>query len=138
MWRGQAVIESPPDDTLVSCVKDLTPGRVLELGCGSGANAVWLAEQGWTVEAIDFSEEAVNVGRQLAAKRGVAVNFSVGDATAFKPENQFDLIISFYIFVPRAGPRCWKWLASLLHLEVSCCSSATTSPILHQAGPKMS
>ena len=101
MWRGQAVIESPPDDTLVSCVKDLTPGRVLELGCGSGANAVWLAEQGWTVEAIDFSEEAVNVGRQLAAKRGVAVNFSVGDATAFKPENQFDLIISLHSVLSR-------------------------------------
>jgi SAM-dependent methyltransferase len=97
MWRGQAVIESPPDDTLVSCVEDFTPGRALELGCGAGANAVWLVEQGWTVEAIDFSEEAVNLGRRLAAKRGVAVKFSVGDATIFRPENQFDLIISFYI-----------------------------------------
>ena len=97
MWRGRAVIDSPPDDTLVSYVQDFTPGRVLEIGCGAGANAVWLAEQGWTVEAIDFSEEAVNLGRQLAAKRGVAVKFSVGDATNFKPESQFDLIISFYI-----------------------------------------
>ena len=106
----------------MSCVKDLTPGRVLELGCGSGANAVWLAEQGRTVEAIDFSEEVVNVGRQLAAKRGVAVNFSVGDATAFKPENQFDLIISFYI---QLGPE-----GRATMLEMACESLAPGGRLL--------
>jgi SAM-dependent methyltransferase len=97
MWGGQTVTESPPDETLVSCVKGLKPALVLELGCGAGANAVWLAEQGWTVEAIDFSEQAVDLGRQLAAKRGVAVAFGVGDATNFKTDSQYDLIISFYI-----------------------------------------
>lgn len=97
MWKGADVIETPPDDVLVSHVKGLAPGRALELGCGAGANAVWLAEQGWTVEAVDFSEEAVNLGKRLASKRGVAVDFHAGDATTFMPNEPCDLIISFYI-----------------------------------------
>ena len=97
MWSGKDVIETLPDDILLSHVKDIAPGRALELGCGAGANAVWLAERGWAVKAVDFSEEAVRLSKGLAARRGVAVDFNVGDATAFTPDEQFDLIISFYM-----------------------------------------
>lgn len=97
MWSGEDVIETPPDEILVSHVKALRPGRALELGCGAGSNAIWLAEQGWNVAALDFSEEAVKLGRRLADMRGLSVSFEVGDATVYRSEEKFDLIISFYI-----------------------------------------
>jgi SAM-dependent methyltransferase len=55
------------------------PGRTVELGCGTGANAVWLARQGFAVTAIDISPTAVWRARQRAAAAGVGVRFVCGD-----------------------------------------------------------
>ena len=86
-----------PDDVLVAEVGNMTPARALEIGCGTGANAVWLAEHGWQVTAVDFSEVAIAGGKRLAKERGVDVRFVVADASAYKPEGLYDLIMSFYI-----------------------------------------
>jgi SAM-dependent methyltransferase len=88
---------SGSDDVLVAEVGGMTPGRALEMGCGTGANAVWLAEHGWQVTAVDFSEVAIARGRRLAKERGVDVRYVVADASAYEPEGQHDLILSFYI-----------------------------------------
>ena len=53
MWSGR------PNGRLVAEVAAVTPGRALDLGCGEGADAIWLAQRGWTVTAIDISEVAV-------------------------------------------------------------------------------
>ncbi len=62
---------------------DLLPppaaGPVLDLACGSGRAAVWLAEKGYQVTGIDWQAEALDLGRRLAANRGVACRFLVGD-----------------------------------------------------------
>ena len=74
-----------PDENLVAWFDDglLAPGRVLELGCGNGRNAVHLARLGCGVDAVDFSATAIGWARERAAEAGVAVNLrccSVFDA----------------------------------------------------------
>jgi SAM-dependent methyltransferase len=63
--------------------EDLLPpaaaGPVLDLGCGSGRAAVWLAERGYRVTGIDWQPEALELGRELAASRGVHCTFTAGD-----------------------------------------------------------
>lgn len=57
----------------------IQPCRVIELGCGSGINAVWLAQQGFDVTAVDFNQLAIEMARQRAAAAGVAVHFVLAD-----------------------------------------------------------
>ena len=56
-------------------------GRALELGCGDGVNAVFLARQGFEVCAVDISETAIQQARELAGREGVSVDFRTADAT---------------------------------------------------------
>lgn len=85
------------DEALADFATKLRPGRALDLGCGSGGNAVWLAERGWKVTAVDFSEVAIEKARMRAAERGVEVEFAVSDVTTYQPRGPYDLITSFYI-----------------------------------------
>jgi SAM-dependent methyltransferase len=66
-----------PDENLAEWCRAglLTPGRVLELGCGNGRNAAYLAGLGWTVDAVDFSAQAIGWARDRAAAAGVPVMF---------------------------------------------------------------
>ncbi|MEV7806859.1 class I SAM-dependent methyltransferase [Microbispora sp. NPDC088329] len=59
----------------------LPPGRALELGCGTGTNAVYLARHGWEVVAVDLVERAIEQAREKAEAAGVAVRLLHGDAT---------------------------------------------------------
>lgn len=52
-YSGEQVWSGNPNEALVVESKDLAPGRVLDVGCGEGADAVWLAHQGWEVTALD-------------------------------------------------------------------------------------
>jgi SAM-dependent methyltransferase len=73
---------TPPE--LVALVEGhgaLRPGRVLELGCGTGTNAVYLARHGWQVVAVDLVGRAVEQAREKAAAAGVAVRLLCADAT---------------------------------------------------------
>ena len=58
---------------------------------------MWLAQQGWFVTAVDFSETAIKRARRLAVERGVNVDFMVADATTYQPPRKYDLVVSFYI-----------------------------------------
>src|SRR5258705_2397341 len=58
MWSGR------PNGRLVAEADGLTPGRALDVGCGEGADAIWLARRGWTVTAIDISHVAVSPARE--------------------------------------------------------------------------
>ena len=79
IWAGFEESPSEPDPLLIEQTKDMTPGRAFEFGCGAGANAVWLAEQGWQVTAVDFSERAIGQAKRLAEQRGVTVEFVIAD-----------------------------------------------------------
>ena len=96
-WAEIGAVGSGSDDILAEHVGHLIPGRALEIGCGLGGNAVWLAKQGWRVTALDYSEIAIENGKQLAAEQGVCVDWVVADASEYQPLGSFDLIISFFI-----------------------------------------
>lgn len=66
-----------PDENVVSYFekKILTPGNVLELGCGPGRNAIYFAEKGCSVDAIDLSSESLEWGSERAKEKGVNINF---------------------------------------------------------------
>jgi SAM-dependent methyltransferase len=94
-----------PNRFLVGEVGGLTPGRALDLACGAGRNAVWLAEQGWAVTGIDFSEVGLENARSLAAERGVEVEWLQADLRAWSPPGpDFDLVLVLYLQLP-AGER---------------------------------
>lgn len=84
-----------PDENLVQYFRDgpIKAGRVLELGCGAGRNAIYMAEQGCMVDAVDLSQEAINWGIERAKTNNVNVNFlcqSIFDLS-LKPE-AYDVI----------------------------------------------
>ncbi len=77
-------------------IMDMKPGRALDLGCGSGSNSLMLAEQGWSVMGIDWSEEAVRLANEAAAMSKLDARFVMDDVTSWKPTETFDLVISTY------------------------------------------
>lgn len=98
MWSGR------PNGRLVAEVADLTPGRALDVRCGEGADAIWLARRGWTVTAIDISDVAVCRAREAAELAGATVEWVCGDAlqTPF-PARSFDLVSMQYPALPKAA-----------------------------------
>ncbi|MFI8403263.1 class I SAM-dependent methyltransferase [Streptomyces sp. NPDC085463] len=84
-----------PDENLASYLERglITPGRALDLGCGPGRNAVFLAAQGYEVDAVDLSRTAVAWGQERAREAGVDVRFHCGDIfTVDLPPGRYDLI----------------------------------------------
>jgi SAM-dependent methyltransferase len=91
IWSGQ------PNGVLVAEVTGLTPGRALDVGCGEGADALWLAEQGWDVTALDVSQVALERARQQAARVGRSVRWRhAGLVEADLPAASFDLVSAQY------------------------------------------
>lgn len=72
-------VEPPPE--VKAFVPSLPPGRALDLGCGHGRSAIFLARRGWKVDAVDFVELAIEEARRRAEEAGVQVQFHVGDIT---------------------------------------------------------
>lgn len=90
---------------LMAEAANLFPASALDLASGEGRNAVWLAEQGWTVRAVDFSDVAVEKAKRLAAARQVAdkIDFREADLRGYEIEaNRFDLVALIYLQIPQA------------------------------------
>jgi SAM-dependent methyltransferase len=80
------------------------PGRALDVACGEGRNAVWLAERGWRVTGVDFSSVGLEKARGLARSRRVAVEWVAADLMQYEPEpGAFELVIVFYLQVAAAA-----------------------------------
>jgi SAM-dependent methyltransferase len=91
-----------PNRTVVDEVAALPPGRALDLAAGEGRNAVWLAERGWQVTAVDFSAVGIDKGRQRAHAAGVgeSVTWVVADATTWDPDGAYDLVLVCFLHLP--------------------------------------
>jgi SAM-dependent methyltransferase len=98
MWSGR------PNGRLVAEVADLTPGQALDVGCGEGADAIWLAARGWKVTAIDVSAVAVGRAREAAERAGATVEWVCGDALQSPfPARSFDLVSMQYPALPKSA-----------------------------------
>ncbi len=91
--------EDAPTILVIETTEKLAPGTAIDLACGAGRNALYLAEQGWTVTAVDGSETAVELVRLRSAARGLQVDTKVTDLTGpnfTMPRDAFDLILIAY------------------------------------------
>jgi len=83
---------TPPE--VVSFTGSHSPGRVLDLGCGTGTNSIYLAKHGWQVTGVDFVQTAVQGARRKAAHAGVSIDFICADVTRLLGvQGPFDLIL---------------------------------------------
>lgn len=89
-----------PNRFVVEELAGLAPGRGIDLAAGEGRNALWLAELGWKVTAVDFSGVAIDRGRRLAAEHGLTVEWLVADVTEYVPTGCFDLVLISYLQLP--------------------------------------
>lgn len=79
-WRKQTPWDTqttPPE--VMAFLQETNPGRALDLGCGTGTNAITLAQHGWQVTAVDFSPQAIRMARKKAAEKGLPIAFHIGD-----------------------------------------------------------
>lgn len=99
LWSGE------PNPHLVAEAADLPPGRALDLGCGEGADTLWLAAHGWTVTAIDISRVALGraaANEERAPTLAGRVQWRHADVAASPPEpGAYDLVSLQYFPVPR-------------------------------------
>lgn len=112
VWSGR------PNRQLVAEAADLKPGEALDAGCGEGADAIWLAERGWRVTAVDFASAALRRGAKQAESLGAElagrIRWRREDLTAWTPpERRFDLVTAQYMhFLPEAREPVFRGLAA--------------------------
>lgn len=96
VWSGRV------NTRLAEIAGDLPVGRALDLGCGEGADAIWLAEQGWTVLGVDVSTIALDRARADADARGVrsGIEFAEHDLGGGFPAGTFDLVSVQFLHSP--------------------------------------
>ncbi|MNK37127.1 Cypemycin methyltransferase [compost metagenome] len=102
MYRHRdAAWDGEPNGFLAQETTDRLPGTALDLGCGEGADAVWLANRGWRVTAVDLSNVALDRGR--AADTAQAVSWLQADMLVWQPPAEaYDLVSLHYVHVPPA------------------------------------
>ncbi len=90
---------------LTSRIDRLAPGRAIDLGCGLGRHARYLAEADWSVQAVDFSSAAIEIAESAD---GPNIRYIVGDVTRWRPTTSVDLVVVSFLQLPT------EILASLL------------------------
>ncbi|WP_431968111.1 SAM-dependent methyltransferase [Actinacidiphila sp. bgisy160] len=102
VWSGK------PNNVLVREAGALKPGTALDLGCGEGADAVWLARQGWRVTAVDISRVALERAASHAKAEGIAddlIDWQRHDLGETFPEGTYDLVSAQFLHSPNDMPR---------------------------------
>lgn len=101
LWSGRA------NQRLVEQVGDLPPGTALDVACGEGGDALWLATQGWVVTAVDISSVALGRAREHAETAGpeiaARITWEQADLLSWSPRGQVDLVSAHYLHLP-PGP----------------------------------
>lgn len=97
VWSGKVNI------SLADAVAELAPGASIDLGCGEGADVLWLAEHGWQATGLDISPTAISRATQEAAARGLSAeraNFVVADLATWRAEKGYDLVSASFLHSP--------------------------------------
>ncbi len=98
---SQPIFNKQPNAFLAAAVKDMKPGRALDVAMGEGRNAVFLAQQGWEVTGFDISDEGLAAAQVHARKAGVKIATVLESCENFDyGKEQWDLVVMIYAFVP--------------------------------------
>jgi len=106
MWNNryresETVFGHEANQFLVEAVEQLEGGTALDLGCGQGRNALWLAESGFAVTGLDLSPVAIDQARARASELGLDATFESVDLLSWEPDGQeWDLVVLAYIHLP--------------------------------------
>lgn len=115
-YAGSELVWGTGPNTFVAAeLEGVHPGRALDVACGEGRNAIWLATRGWQATGVDFSATGIARAEQLAADAGVAdrTDFVVGDVvTGPLPAGPFDAVILAYVQLPAEQRRAAMRLAA--------------------------
>jgi SAM-dependent methyltransferase len=104
--ESELVWSAGPNQFVEAELADLRPGRALDLACGEGRNAIWLARQGWQVTAVDFAQAGLDKGRTLGT--GLDIEWVCADATTWQlreGEAAYDLSLVAYLQLRAEGRR---------------------------------
>ena len=108
-----------PREELVALVEDgtLEPARAIDLGCGTGANAIFLAQHGFTVTGVDFAPAGIVKATRAAADAGVTVNFIVDDLTDLRhTRGPFDFLLDYGVLDDLRPPQRELYKRNILPL----------------------
>ncbi len=105
--EGEQIWSGRPNASLTREAADLAPGHALDLGCGEGGDAIWLAQQGWQVTAVDISRVALDRAAARAAVEGVAdrITWRRTDLANAFPTGSYDLVSAQFLHSPAEFPR---------------------------------
>lgn len=100
-WSGErapAMSAGDPNPHLINEVGGLEPGTAIDAGCGAGAEAIWLAKQGWAVTGADVADAALGYAKDRAAAAGVndQLRWVQADLSTWEPDMQYDLVTTHY------------------------------------------
>src|SRR5262245_55119057 len=112
--------EGGPRAELVNLVESgsIQPCRAIDLGCGTGSNAIYLAQRGFDVTAVDFASAAIAKARRRAADAGVSASFAVADLTKLQGiSGVFDFLVDYGTFDDLTPADRDHYLQSLLALS---------------------
>lgn len=126
VWSGRVNVR------LAEVAESLPPGRALDLGCGEGGDAMWLAERGWHVTAVDISQTALDRAAADARSRNLLerIDFQRHDLPDTFPEGVFDLVSAQFLHSTVELDR-----PSLLRLGADAVSESGTLLIVDHGGP---
>lgn len=102
MWSGRANL------AVIKAVSALAPGRALDLGSGEGADAIWLAQQGWSVTGVDISSTALQRAAEDAAVAGIGldgITWVQADLATWSPPHSYDLVTASFLHTPEGFDR---------------------------------
>ena len=112
-WNGRyaarpLIWSAEPNATVVEQLTDMPPGRALDLGCGEGRNALWLAERHWQVTAVDFSSVAISKAKQIASRHTLKVDWINRDLGEFRPKSgHYELVLACFVHTSSAQRKVW-------------------------------
>jgi len=95
VWSAEPNVFLPP------IVSQLEVGTALDLACGEGRNAIWLARRGWEVTGVDYSSVGIEKARKIAG--ATAVDWVVADVTTYETHRTFDLVMIVYVHLDAHG-----------------------------------
>jgi SAM-dependent methyltransferase len=102
VWSGR------PNDALVAVATDLPAGHALDLGCGEGGDAIWLAGRGWQVTGIDISHNAIGRAAATANAAGIPhgrIRWLARDLASWTGDGRYDLVSACFLQSPVELPR---------------------------------